>query len=486
MAKKKIDKMQQLAKSDNSIIRDLRDQQWLYNPRVFAQVSGDFSLMHQRVLLGVLDKLQDRIILSATAHKDDPQLWLPLFSPEEMNSNIDFEIEAKDLGVAPGHYPELVDALRDLLSIRMGYLRKVGNKTEYNFVNLFSRLQMQVNDSGLRTGRIRVKMDKENVNDFLSMNHGYTDHAARIGQIAKKQRTPRIYIYLSTFRDYGHKEVSYPEFCEFLGVDDDNYLRQHEGEKAGLKATDNPFHKFSKVKKLILEPSRVEMDNLSANLQIDFSFTYEPKYNDGRLRGNPTHIAFTIVLGPLGIERDFRKRRRSQEQSLVNTLMVRCPELKPSELAALLRDVQDTWFDEFRQYAYEDIQKAVERKQPDHVADYMLTLMRTWIDDRSRLEQRKVVEQQRQYRLFQKQEAEEKWVACFADIAASIPVTARQLAFCDFGEADIDGNRRFALTLWVENAQLVDRLESNEYLAAYEEAIRKHYGGVAVQYRVMG
>ena len=39
--KKKNDKMQALIKSDNSIIRDLRDQQWLYNPRVFAQVSGD-------------------------------------------------------------------------------------------------------------------------------------------------------------------------------------------------------------------------------------------------------------------------------------------------------------------------------------------------------------------------------------------------------------------------------------------------------------
>ena len=50
MAKKnKDDKMQALIKSDNAIIRELRDQKWIYNPKVFAQVAGDFSLMHQRV-----------------------------------------------------------------------------------------------------------------------------------------------------------------------------------------------------------------------------------------------------------------------------------------------------------------------------------------------------------------------------------------------------------------------------------------------------
>ena len=51
------------------------------------------------------------------------------------------------------------------------------------------------------------------------------------------------------------------------------------------------------------------MDQLSAEKKIDFSFTYEARYNDGRKKGNPTHIEFVIVPGPLYVERDFRKRR---------------------------------------------------------------------------------------------------------------------------------------------------------------------------------
>ena len=406
MAKKRVKKtMPQLMKSDNAIIKDLRDQQWLYNPRVFAQVSGDFSTMHQRVLLGVLDHLQDRIIKSADAHKPGEQLWLPLFAEEEMNTNLEFEIDAKDLGVTPGHYPELVNALEDLLTLRMGYLRKIetksGTKTEYTFANLFSRITMVTNEStGLRTGKIRIKMDKENVNDFLSMDKGYTDHVAKIGQMAKKQRTPRIYIYLSTFRESGRKEVDYPQFCEFLGIDDQSYLLTHDG----AKPQDNPFHKYSKVKSLILEPSRLEMDQLSKDSKIDFSFTYEPLRKDGRLKGNPSHIEFTLVPGPLGIERAWRKQRHNQEQSLIMSLTTKYTDLKPYEMVELLKEVQDEWFEDFKDYAYDGVERAVEKKQPDHVAEYIVTLLSTWIKDKQLEDERKRIEQEKQYNLFTEQE----------------------------------------------------------------------------------
>lgn len=257
MAKKnKDDKMQALIKSDNAIIRELRDQKWIYNPKVFAQVAGDFSLMHQRVLLGVLEKLQDRIAYSASEHQKNQQLWLPLFSPDEMNTSVDFEIDPRDIGVTPGHYPELAQALSDLIGLKMGWPKRKGNKTVYQFVSFFSRLEMPMTESGWRTGKIRVKMDKENVNDFLSMERGYTDHIAKIAQFSKKQRTPRLYIYLSTFKYKKRDEVEYPELCEFLGIDDESYVESHKAENPNVKPTDNPFHKFSKVKKLILDPSK--------------------------------------------------------------------------------------------------------------------------------------------------------------------------------------------------------------------------------------
>ena len=479
MAKKKKDKMQQLMKSDNAIIKDLRDQQWLYNPRVFAQVSGDFSTMHQRVLLGVLDHLQDRIIKSADAHKPGEQLWLPLFAEEEMNTNLEFEIDAKDLGVTPGHYPELVNALEDLLTLRMGYLRKIetksGTKTEYTFANLFSRITMVTNEStGLRTGKIRIKMDKENVNDFLSMDKGYTDHVAKIGQMAKKQRTPRIYIYLSTFRESGRKEVDYPQFCEFLGIDDQSYLLTHDG----AKPQDNPFHKYSKVKSLILEPSRLEMDQLSKDSKIDFSFTYEPLRKDGRLKGNPSHIEFTLVPGPLGIERAWRKQRHNQEQSLIMSLTTKYTDLKPYEMVELLKEVQDEWFEDFKDYAYDGIEKAVEKKQPDHVADYIMALLNTWVNDRRLAEERRQVERDRQYNLFQQQENESRWREVMRTMMEKTPLTARDLCFESYDQ------ETHVLLAQVASKEVYERLEG-EYLAVWSESVYTAFGrSTMVKYRV--
>ena len=59
---KKVPKQDKLMASPNSIISELRDVRWLYNPVVYSQISGDFTLMQQRILVGIIEKLQQRII----------------------------------------------------------------------------------------------------------------------------------------------------------------------------------------------------------------------------------------------------------------------------------------------------------------------------------------------------------------------------------------------------------------------------------------
>ncbi len=477
--------MQALIKSDNSIIRELRDQKWIYNPKVYAQVAGDFSLMHQRVLLGVLEKLQDRIAYSASEHQKNAQLWLPLFSPEEMNSSVDFEIDPRDLGVTPGHYPELTQALSDLLSMKIGYPKKKGNKTVYVMATLFSRLEMPMTDNGWRTGKIRVKMDKENVNDFLSMDRGYTEHVAKIAQFSKKQRTPRLYIYLSTFKYKGRNEVAYPELCEFLGIDDESYVAAHKDDKPDVKPTDNPFHKFSKVKKLILEPTKQEMDRFSADRKIDFSFTYTPLYKDGRLKGNPTHIEFVIVPGALDVEREQERKRHNQVQSVINSLTKWCSDIKAYDIIELAQDVQDEWLDDFCNYAYDDVRSQAERKQPDDVAAYVLTLLSNWVDERKKAARLKQVQDERQYRLFERQEKEAHWDNCFREIADALHVDKRQLGFVDYFDGEDNGHACKILLLAVYNESvIVDILESKENLPMYSQIIRKYYPHATLKYKL--
>lgn len=486
---KKTDKMQQLIKSDNSIIRELRDQKWIYNPKVYAQVAGDFSLMHQRVLMGVLEKLQDRIAYSASEHQKNQQLWLPLFAPEEMNTSVDFEIEARDLGVTPGHYPELAQALGDLVSMKIGYPKKKGNKTVYVFASLFSRIEMPTSDNGWRTGKIRVKMDKENVNDFLSMDRGYTDHIARIAQFSKKQRTPRIYIYLSTFKYKGRNEVEYPELCEFLGIDDATYVATHKADKPDVKPTDNPFHKFSKVKKLILDPSKAEMDAFSADRKIDFSFTYEPLYKDGRKKGNPTHIEFVIVPGALGIEREQERKRHNQIQALINALTRQWSDLHAYDLLEVAKDVADDWLDDFCNYAYDDVRRQVEKTQPDHVAEYVLTLLQTWVKNKTNEARRLEVERKRQYDLFVQQQAESRWRSLMQELGAQTPLRARQINIERYDE------ETHTLTIALAGKDIYDQIEpitddqgntitKGIYQDIWFSLVRKYFPRSIVRYRM--
>jgi hypothetical protein len=279
--------------------------------------------------------------------------------------------------------------------------------------------------------------------------------------------------------------VEYPELCEFLGIDDDSYVESHKAENPNVKPTDNPFHKFSKVKKLILDPSKQEMDKFSAEKKIDFTFTYEPMYKDGRKKGNPTHIEFVIVPGPLGIEREQDRKRHGQVQSVISSLTKWCPDIKPYEVVELAKEVQDDWLDDFCNFAYDDVRHQVEKTQPDHVAEYVITMLSNWIKDRQMAAERKRIEDQRQYELFERQEAESKWPACFAEISASIPVTSSQLYFCDYGNVEIKGVVRKTITLWIVNEAFISVIESKENLPAYEGAIRKYYGQIAVQYKLI-
>ena len=66
-------------KGESSIMKDFRRSDWLYNPVVYTQISGDFTLMQQRVFIGVVEKLQDRILDSITEQKRTKQ-WPMLFS----------------------------------------------------------------------------------------------------------------------------------------------------------------------------------------------------------------------------------------------------------------------------------------------------------------------------------------------------------------------------------------------------------------------
>ncbi len=363
---------------------ELIPREWLYNPIIYSQISGDFSLMQQRLLVGIVEKLQERI-MKGISYKRQTSLWPSLFADEELDQNVVMEIDPRQLGVQPANYDYLKSALEDLTRIQVGF-KKVGKTKEYySIVPLFSRIDLPMSGDR-RTGKIRVVMLKENVQDYFSLSMGYTTHLAKIAQIAKKKRTPRIYIFLSALRNKedGGKPIDYKEFCKFLGIDQETFEADIKSRAKAKGETvkefpENPFRNFTKVKSQILEPTKKELDEFVRKGEVDFSFTYEPVYENDRKRGNPQVIQFHIVKGDIAISYDMEQKKKRTLNLFVDNMRKWCPDLSEFELRNLLKDVEDYDMQDFTEYAYKDIKAMAEKKQPDRLSDYALALMNDWI-----------------------------------------------------------------------------------------------------------
>jgi hypothetical protein len=148
------------------------------------------------------------------------------------------------------------------------------------------------------------------------------------------------------------------------------------------------------------------------------------------------------------------------------------------DLSQLLKEVADEWWEEFKDFAYDGVEKAVEKKQPDHVADYIMALLNTWVNDRRLAEERRQVERDRQYNLFQQQENESRWREVMRTMMEKTPLTARDLCFESYDQ------ETHVLLAQVASNEVYERLEG-EYLAIWSEAVYTAFGrSTKVNYRV--
>ena len=371
-------------------------REWLLNPVVFSQISGDFTILQQRIMAGVLYEMQDKILRSIN-EKEEGKQFPSLFSDAEMmGDSTTIEISPRKLGIIPEHYDYLEESLKDLANKRIGFPKAYKDKMNFVVAPLFARLEIPMGVNR-RTGKVKVVMLNENIRDFLSMDKGYTEYLARITLLSKKVRTPRIYSFLASFKDAGHKKVDYKDFCKFLGIDDETAradrlnkinmqlkngeITQKEANERleALTKWENPFRKWNKVQSQILDPTKLELDTFSDNDQIDITFEYEALHEDGKKRGNPSHIQFTVIKKRLALEHDAEKRVSRQRHLWVRTMCDWCRDFRAYELREMIVRVRDEELDDFVNYCYRDVRDAVEHKQPDNVAAYAMTMMENYV-----------------------------------------------------------------------------------------------------------
>lgn len=318
--------------SDNALVKELRDVEFIKQPYLYAMIGADFTLVQRSIMIEIMNSLQTRFNAFLKHQKcADETGQLSLFTEEERHKEMmTFKISAASLGVKPNQYGELQEACDNLYKIHFSYLEydKSTGTFMRTYANLFSTISMPVMlnseykykyehkdendpDKGKRrrSNYIVARMDIKVLEYLCNLNNGqgYIDHIYRIARISKCKRTPGIYIYLARWaKDFSKKAVDYVELKKFLGIIT-QVVEKSEGGKAEKREVDK-YPKFSKFCKEVMDPIKKDLDRLANDNQVEFSFEYEPVYKTAVKRGDPKEILFKIKLSGLGEE--LRKQRK--------------------------------------------------------------------------------------------------------------------------------------------------------------------------------
>lgn len=365
--------------TDNELMQDLNE--YVKNPILFTQVSGNFSLMQLKIMESIIYQLQDHINYRLSKRSFGP-LFANLMDedlPAVQNGDLlTFQIPLHDLGVPRQKYAELDTACEALMTMKNTFYEyDPVQKQEMKVIkNIFHEVRVPTTtvtadgtpqnfSSGKRRkGYIEIKMVTECASEILSLRKGYTEHLFGVPRICHSARTPRLYNFLSAWREKGERPFPYNDLKEWFGV-----LRYNASR---TKIEKDQFVKFAEFKRYCLEPAQKEMKKLAEEGRVDFFFEYEPVYKHGKTRGNPTAILFKIFDGPRGKVYTLKKRKDQLYSWLISNWGITADDWNTISQYVELFPLTEV------ESRIEEIENQIRINKPDNVRAYGMKILTKW------------------------------------------------------------------------------------------------------------
>lgn len=376
---KNIDLPASAVSSDNELMLELNE--YVKNPVLFTQVGGNFSLMQLKIMESIIYQLQDHI-----NYRLSKRSFGPLFanlSDEDLPAMrsgdlLTFQIPLIDLGVPRQKYAELDTACEALMTMKNTFYEfdPVQQQEVRVIKNIFHEVRVPTTTvtadgtpqnftSGKRRkGYIEIKMVTECASEILSLRKGYAESLFGVPRICHSARTPRLYNFLSAWREKGERSFPYNDLKEWFGV-----LRYNSSR---TKIEKDQFVKFAEFKRYCLEPAQKEMKKLAEEGRVDFFFEYEPIYKHGKTRGNPQAILFKIFDGPRGKVYTLKKRKDQLYSSLITRW-----DIRPEDWETISQYVECLPLTEV-EARIEEIDNQIHINKPDNVRAYAMKILTKW------------------------------------------------------------------------------------------------------------
>ena len=239
----------------------LENETWLLQPIAVTMMRHDYSLMQIRILVCIVEKMQQKL-----REMLDKKTLEPTLFPTELDNDGRLEVKLyfKGLGVDPNHYPQLRESLKLLATVPVEIPYKTQDGRSYLKVTNLCDVYIP-EDIGIYEKYTLLKIDRQVAERLLSLRLGYSTLGKQIVFSCHNRYSQRIYTWIvNTF-----------EFRKMLRLE-------------------NMYTKFSDFCRRVLEPAKTELKELAENGFCDCFFDYEKRYNHGQRGGEPDDLIFHI------------------------------------------------------------------------------------------------------------------------------------------------------------------------------------------------
>lgn len=292
-----------------------RQEVWNKTPFSYIRTGSRLTLLQQDTMLMVSDHLQEYVknYFDLGLNRADVKPRA-LFSKYMLEHGIPpFKIYLADMGINPSHYKSVREAIAEMnMLVDHPELDENGRPTgNIIFSPVFTKfLVPQTGDyyrkcddqgeiiveSARHSGYVEVEINKDVAQYAFDMSQGYANHPKLIARYATKQSTPKLYFKLLELMGKDRRakvKLTMQEIKRALGFE------PFKDKKSGEWVV--PYAKFAHFKTKILDAVKEDLDRMASENHTDITFTYEPVYLNGRKRGDPDYIEFTIMSTDLGI-----------------------------------------------------------------------------------------------------------------------------------------------------------------------------------------
>ena len=292
-----------------------RQEVWIKTPFSYIKLGPKLTLFQQDTMLMVSDHLQQYVKnffdLNLNSTEAKPRA---LFTKYLLEHGIPpFRINLADMDIDPANYKVVRKAIEEMnLLVEHQEFDENGKPTGHTiFSPVFTKFRVPrtgdyyrkrdeqgeiIVESARHSGYIEVEINKDVAQYAFDMSQGYANHPKLIARYATKRSTPRLYFKLQELMGrerHTRVRLTVQEIKNFLGFE--TFKDDATGEWVV------PYQKFAHFKTKVLDAVKDDLDQMARDNHTDITFTYEPVYLNGRRRGDPDFIEFTIMSTDLGI-----------------------------------------------------------------------------------------------------------------------------------------------------------------------------------------